>query len=133
MRVMNDTDPQAQPPRASIAPSVLRGLLKRCPQCGGAPLFRRYLKPADGCRTCGAQYGEIRTDDFAPWLTIMVIGHIAVPAIWYVERFHEPPMWFHLAVTLPLVVGALMAFLPHAKGICMGLMWALRLRGDETQ
>ena len=59
--------------------AVWRGAKRRCPDCGEGKLFDSYLKPTSACKACGAGYDHIRTDDFAPWLTIIVLGHIMVP------------------------------------------------------
>lgn len=35
---------------------MLRGLLLRCPACGGAPLFRGLFRMHDRCAACGAPF-----------------------------------------------------------------------------
>ena len=44
-----------------IKPSriVLRGLLRRCPTCGGGRLFRRWFVMVDRCPTCDLQFERI--------------------------------------------------------------------------
>ena len=64
-----------------------------CPCCGEGRLFRRYLKPAGTCAHCHEPYGDMRTDDAAPWLTILVVGHVVGPLIVISERNFEPPTW----------------------------------------
>lgn len=116
-----------------ILRSVLRGLRKRCPNCGKGRVFGRYLKPVQQCDHCGEPYDHIRTDDFAPWVTILVMGHILVPSVYAIERLYMPPLWLHAAVWGPMIVALVLILLPHSKGACLGLMWALGLRGDERQ
>ena len=116
-----------------IVRSVLRGLRKRCPNCGEGRIFGRYLKPTQQCERCHEPYDHIRTDDFAPWLTIIVLGHFLVPGMYTMERLYSPPLWVHGAVWGPFTVLAVLLVLPHVKGACLGLMWALGLRGDERQ
>jgi uncharacterized protein (DUF983 family) len=39
--------------RAALARAVLRGLLKRCPKCGEAKIFRRWFTLVARCPRCG--------------------------------------------------------------------------------
>ena len=98
--------------------------------CAGR-IYERYLKPVSACANCGEALGHIRTDDFAPWLTILVLGHILVPLLGTIDYFFTPPLW--LIVLSAVASGAILALavLPHAKGLCLGMMWALGLKGDE--
>ena len=60
---------------------MLRGLRRRCPHSGGAPLFRGYLKAVRNCVQCDTRFGHIRTDDIAPYFTILIVGHIMAPLL----------------------------------------------------
>ena len=120
-------------PRRSILLSIFRGIRKRCPNCGTGRIFKTYIKPTGACSACDEKLDHIRTDDFAPWLMILVTGHVIVSLVFYVELTFAPPLWVHAALWTPTTVLLVLALLPHAKGACLGLMWALRLRGDETQ
>lgn len=111
--------------------SLLRGLKKRCPSCGEGAIFKRYLKATDNCDHCGEGLSHIRTDDFAPWLTILVVGHILAPVMLEVERSYTPPLWILMSILVPSVIVMCLFLLPYAKGTILGLMWALRMRGDE--
>jgi uncharacterized protein (DUF983 family) len=42
-------------------------------------------------------------------------------------------MWLQVAIFVPATLLLTLWLLPRAKGALLGLMWALRLRGDETQ
>jgi len=122
----------SRPPKR-VTRSVLRGFRKRCPNCGRGRIYRRYLKPVGQCERCDEPLGHIRTDDFAPWLTILVLGHILVPSVFAIERLYAPPLWLHAAIWGPLIPLIIFMVLPHTKGACLGLMWALGLSGDERQ
>ncbi|MDA0230892.1 MAG: DUF983 domain-containing protein [Proteobacteria bacterium] len=117
--------------RRPIPRSLWRGFRKRCPSCGTGRIYRRYLKPVSACDHCGAALGAIRTDDFAPWLTILLLGHILVPVLGTVDYLFTPALWIILLFAAALSVILVLLLLPHAKGFCLGLMWALGLRGDE--
>lgn len=114
-----------------VLKAVFRGLACRCPNCGVGSIYDSYLKPASACKTCGEPFGHIRTDDFAPWLTIFLISHIAFPSIYFIEQHYAPSMLMQILIYTPFVLGLVLILLPHTKGVCLGLMWALRLKGDE--
>lgn len=119
--------------RASLGQAMWRGLRGRCPACGEGHLFARYLKPVPGCSVCNEPLGHIRSDDAAPWLTILVVGHIVVPLMLAVERVSQWPEWVAMIVW-PLVALALtLAVLPRSKGLLLSIIWATRAPGSETE
>ncbi len=89
------------------------------------------VKIADRCTVCGEPYGHFRTDDAAPWLAILIVGHITVPIILICERNFKLPMWLALATYLPLIVGLTLVLLPRCKGVIAALMWAMKAEGSE--
>ena len=113
--------------------SIFRGILKRCPNCGNGRIFKTYLKPAGSCQECGEKLGHIRTDDFAPWLVILIVGHIVVSLTLYTELTFSPPLGVHMALSMPTIIILTLGLLPPAKGACLGFMWSLGLHGQETQ
>lgn len=122
---------EEEPGRAMRA--IFRGWRKHCPSCGDTKLYQRYLRQVESCSGCGAQLGEIRADDFPPYLTIVVVGHIIVPLILLTEKYFHPPTWAHTVTWLPLTLALMLWFLPRLKGCAIGLMWHLGLTGDERQ
>lgn len=110
-----------------------RGFRKRCPNCGRGAVVSGFLRPNAACGHCGEGYAHIRTDDLAPWISIMALGHLILPAMISVERLWHPPLWLHALIWLPLTAELVVVLLPRAKGLALGLMWGLNLRGDEHQ
>jgi uncharacterized protein (DUF983 family) len=117
--------------RKNVVSAVFRGALARCPNCGRGRLFRAYLKPVDACSECLEPLKHIRADDGPAWLTILVVGHIVVGLALAVERISPLPV----VVSVPLFLGfafALIAwFLPRAKGIFIGAIWAMDATGID--
>jgi uncharacterized protein (DUF983 family) len=116
----------------SIMTSMMRGLRRRCPCCGEGRLYRAYLKPVAKCDRCGTVFEGIRADDFPPYITILIVGHIVVPLILLAERFglsagEEVALW--VPVTLLLVLW----LLPRFKGAVIGLMWSLDMGSAKPQ
>jgi uncharacterized protein (DUF983 family) len=109
----------------SLGTAVRRGLLGRCPACGEAHLFNGYLRVVPECRHCGAPLGLARADDAPPYFTILVVGHIIIPALLLVEQHAAPSVWLEAAIFLPLTLGLTLALLRPIKGGTVGLMLTL--------
>jgi len=119
--------------RQSKSTAIRRGLRRRCPACGQGRAFMGYLRPVDHCNHCGEQLGHIRADDFPPYLTIFLVGHLVVPTVLMVEQAYQWPAQLHMLVW-PLVTLLLsLAVLPFLKGGVLGLMWSLGVTGREQQ
>lgn len=118
-------------PKRSKWESIKRGLRRKCPCCGEGKVYKSYLKIVDHCPSCKEELGHIRSDDMAPWATILILGHILGPIMVHVERNMAPPLWLSLSIFFPIIIVATLAILPTAKAACLGLMWSLRMKGDE--
>lgn len=118
-------------PRTSVMTALWRGLARRCPGCGKKPAFRTYLKQVEVCSGCGAALGEIRADDVPPYITILLVGHIVVPMILIVEQQFEPSQLIQMIVWPTVTLALTLILLPFIKGGVLGLMWGLRMKGDE--
>lgn len=112
---------------------LMRGFIRRCPQCGKGRLFDGYLKLAPSCSQCGTPFGAIRADDAPPYFTIVIVGHMVVPVVLYMEREVVPPLWVSMSLGLLLTAALVGLLLPRVKGATAGLMWRLGLKGDEYQ
>ncbi len=117
----------------TVTTSAGRGLKRCCPHCGAPGIFKGYLKTHDNCKSCDAPIGEIRADDLPPYLTIFLVGHIVVPILVLVEAMYHPPLWLQMAVWPSITVLLTLAFLPFIKGAALGLMWYLKIKGDEQR
>ncbi|HEY8263953.1 MAG TPA: DUF983 domain-containing protein [Methyloceanibacter sp.] len=126
------------PEKRSVGPrpvfgSILRGLSLRCPACGKGRLYRRYLKVADQCPSCGEALHHHRADDAPPYFTIAIVGHVVVGLLLAVEIVYRPPLWLHAAIWLPLTVILALILLPPIKGALVGLQWALLMHGFDPE
>jgi uncharacterized protein (DUF983 family) len=119
-------------PRAPWA-AIKRGLRGRCPACGEGRLLHHYLKVNDTCPACGEELHHQRADDFPPYITIFVVGHVLGAALFALDDFYpDLPMAFHLAVWPILCILLSLWLLPIFKGALIGYQWALRMHGFET-
>lgn len=131
VRILHGGEPAAARPERNLWSALWRGARCRCPNCGEGRLFSSYLKVAPTCARCGEALHHHRADDAPPYLTIMVVGHIVVPLLMWVELRYEPVLWIHFALWLPLTLGLCLALLPPIKGMVVGLQWALRMHGFD--
>jgi uncharacterized protein (DUF983 family) len=109
-----------------------RGARSRCPNCGGSPLFRAYLKPVDACARCKEVFKHIRADDGPAWLTILIVGHIVVGLALTVEIYAPMPVVTSIALFCGLSLAMILWLLPRAKGVFIGAIWAMKAPGSEA-
>ena len=113
--------------------AMKRGFRGRCPRCGEGKLFRAFLKVDNSCPACGLDYTPHRADDLPAYLVIVVVGHIVVPVVLFIETNYSPAVWLQLAIYLPLTFVSSLLLLQPIKGAVVGFQWALRMHGfDEN-
>ena len=124
--VQYGTDDDQQRP---LGRSIARGMASRCPACGNGRLFRAWLKPVDQCAACGEDMHHQRSDDLPPYISIMVLGHVAVGGFMMTDTILLVPMWVHFAIWVPLTILVALLTIQPIKGGVIGLQWALRMHG----
>ena len=113
--------------------AMKRGFMCRCPRCGEGKLFKAFLKVGDSCTTCGLDYTPHRADDLPAYLVIIIVGHIVVPVVLWVETNYAPAIWLQMAIYLPFTFLSSLLLLQPVKGAVVGFQWALRMHGfDEN-
>jgi uncharacterized protein (DUF983 family) len=117
---------------ASTLTSMLYGLRCRCPNCGSGALYRRYLKPVARCEQCGEPFDGIRADDFPPYLTILIVGHVVVPLILLTQPL-ALSTGLQVAIWVPVTLLLVLLLLPRFKGAVIGLMWSLGMGVAKPQ
>ena len=128
-----DENNQNLGPLPGLRTLLWRGFRRTCPRCGDAPLFFGFLTAVDSCSACTQTLGNIRADDFPPYLTMVIVGHIVIPLILLSEKLYQPSISLQLGIWLPITGILTFWFLPRTKGLIIALMLHLGLRGDETQ
>ncbi|MGE0881264.1 MAG: DUF983 domain-containing protein [Acidimicrobiia bacterium] len=95
--------------KTTFWPMVMRGIVRKCPRCGGKPWFTRWMvRTGERCQTCGYKYE--RQDGFAlgatTMNTIFTFGLIAVVIVVGVVASYP-----HIAVKPMIIVGLFVAIL----------------------
>ena len=113
--------------------AMKRGFMCRCPRCGEGKLFKAFLKVGDSCTTCGLDYTPHRADDLPAYLVIIIVGHIVVPVVLWIETNYSPAIWLQMSIYLPFTLISSLLLLQPVKGGVVGFQWALRMHGfDEN-
>lgn len=111
----------------SMWTGIGRGLTLRCPNCGKGRLFAGYLNIRSPCTVCGTDNNIYPSDDFPPYLTILVSGHIIIPRFAITDTHDALPFWIEAGIWLPITLALCLAMLPVMKGATVGLCWATDL------
>jgi uncharacterized protein (DUF983 family) len=114
-------------------PAITKGFRGYCPACGKGKMFWAYLKVNDTCPECGEELHHHRADDFPPYLTIVIAGHVVGTLLLLTEElWPEAPIWLHAAIWPTLILVLSLWLLPVIKGAVVAYQWALRMHGFET-
>ena len=121
-----------QPAAPSRLTAMGRGLGHHCPNCGKGRLYRAYLKVVDRCEVCGHELGAYRADDGPAYFTILLVGHLVIAPMLFLQWIWKAPVWLVAPLTLvPLAVITLLV-LPRVKGAFVGLLYSLDTTGDHA-
>ena len=112
--------------------SALYALLGRCPCCGQGKLFRAYLKQVDACSACGERFADIRADDAAPWLTIILVGHIILPIVMAFVLIDTLPAWAAASICAVILAAMSLLILPRAKALFIAILWHTGAPGSRA-
>ncbi|GAB4483313.1 MAG: hypothetical protein OHK0018_14960 [Erythrobacter tepidarius] len=107
---------------AGWIPALVRGAKGKCPRCGQAALFAKWLKPVDRCPHCKQDWAVQQADDFPAYIGIFVVGHLLAPVVIAMISGGISP-WLTLAVMLPVAVVMVIAMLQPTKGAVIGFLW----------
>lgn len=117
-----------EPPKSAFD-AVKRGIRNRCPNCGIARFFPRFLKPVDTCPVCQKDWTPHRADDFPAYVSILLSGHLVAPIIIALASSDAIPLWATAAILVSLVLLLCIGLLQPAKGAIMALLWRWGVNG----
>ena len=113
---------------ATLSAAIWRGAKGECPRCGKTKLFARFLKPVPDCASCHQDWTLHQADDFPPYISIFLTGHILAPAFIAIGT-SDLPLGAMIGITMALASVMLLAFLQPAKGATIALQWWLGMHG----
>jgi uncharacterized protein (DUF983 family) len=102
---------------------VSTGLAGRCPRCGEGRLFNGFVTVAPSCENCGLDLKFADSGDGPAIFVMLIAGFIIVGAALFVEVEYEPPIWVHVAISLPLTLIVCIGLLRPLKGVLIALQY----------
>lgn len=113
----------------TLSQAALRGAMGKCPRCTAAPLFARWLRPVAQCGSCGQDWTLHQADDFPPYVSIFVTGHLMAPLLIWLVLEQEFSTLAAAAVIVPFAIVVMLGVLQPAKGAIIALQWWLGMGG----
>lgn len=109
---------------ADVGAAIRAGVLGRCPKCGQGRLYATYLKIADACPQCGADFTMADSGDGPTVFVILIVGALVVPLIFVLQFAFHWPLWAVGAAGVIATLGLTFALLPVFKSVLFTLQWA---------
>src|SRR5712692_7350726 len=101
----------------------------RCPRCGEGRLFAGLLTVRPACPSCGLDFSAQDAGDGPAVFVILFLGFIVVGLAALVEIQFSPPLWVHLLLWTPLVLGGAIAMLRPLTAGLIALQYRHHLLG----
>ena len=95
----------------------------RCPRCGEGALFTGLLTVRPSCPACGLDLSAQDAGDGPAVFVIFVLGLIVVGLAAIVEIKLSPPIWVHMALWTPLIIGGAILMLRPLKAGLIALQF----------
>lgn len=95
----------------------------RCPRCGEGRIFAGLLTVRPTCPVCGLDLSAEDAGDGPAVFLIFLLGALAVGIAAWLEIEFSPPIWVHLAVLTPLIVGGAILLLRPMKAYMIALQY----------
>lgn len=109
--------------------AMLRGWKRCCPNCGTGPMLQGYLKVREACPVCSEELHHQRADDGPAYLTIVVVGKLLTPLLYWAFIAYRPDPLIMSALFSVGAVAMSLYLLPRLKGMLIGIQWSRRMHG----
>jgi uncharacterized protein (DUF983 family) len=87
----------------------------RCPRCGKGKVYSGILTVAPRCPVCGLDLARLDTGDGPVAFVVLILGAVVVGLAILVEVLFSPPIWVHIVVWVPVVIGGAILLLRPLK------------------
>lgn len=91
-------------------------------------MFASYLKIADHCRACGADFRAADAGDGPTVFVILIVGALVVPLLLVLQFGLDLPGWLSLSLTMAATIALCLALLPLFKATLFALQWKHKAR-----
>ncbi|HVJ51515.1 MAG TPA: DUF983 domain-containing protein [Aliidongia sp.] len=108
-------------------------LLCRCPRCGRGKLFAGVLAVAPRCTVCDLDLQEQDSGDGPAVFVILILGGLVTLFASLVEVKFAPPLWVHLLLWTPLIIGGAVVLLRIMKAALIAIQFRSRTLGGGPE
>lgn len=116
---------EGYPPVSPLAAAVLC----RCPRCGRGKLYSGLLTVAPRCNVCGLDLQAHDSGDGPAVFVILILGALVVLLAAVVEVKFAPPLWVHIVLWTPVILGGAISMLRPLKAGLIALEYRHRILG----
>jgi uncharacterized protein (DUF983 family) len=111
--------------------TLVVALTCRCPRCGKGRLYDGLLTVAKQCATCGLDLAAQDAGDGPAVFVILILGAIVVGLAILVEINFAPPLWVHLVLWTPVIIGGAIVLLRLLKAWLIAMQYRHHLLGGS--
>ncbi len=104
----------------------------RCPRCGRGRLFAGFLTVAKRCEACDLDFSKADSGDGPAVFVILILGGIVVALAVITEIRYQPPIWVHVVVWPPIILGGALSMLRPLKGLLIALQYKYKASEGGT-
>jgi len=104
----------------------------RCPRCGKGKLYDGLLTIAPRCKSCGLDLAAQDAGDGPAVFVVLILGAIVVGLAILVEIKFEPPIWVHLLLWTPVILGGAILLLRPLKAWLIAMQYRHNLLGGSS-
>ena len=104
-------------------PVLTAALRCRCPRCGQGKLYSGLLTVAPRCSVCGLDLAAQDAGDGPAVFVVLILGAVVVLLAILVEIKFAPPIWVHLVLWTPVVIGGAIAMLRPLKAWLIAMQY----------
>jgi uncharacterized protein (DUF983 family) len=112
---------------------ISAGLGCKCPRCGRGALFDGFLSVAESCAVCALDLRKADSADGPAVFVIFILGFLLVPPALLFEAMVEPPLWLHVVIWPPVILGGSLALLRPMKGVMIALQYHHKASDSGTE
>jgi uncharacterized protein (DUF983 family) len=110
---------RAYPP---VSPLVA-ALACRCPRCGKGKIYQGMLTVAPSCTVCGLEISAHDAGDGPAVFVTLILGALVVGLAILVEIAFAPPIWVHVVLWGPTILGGAVLLLRPLKAGLIALQY----------
>lgn len=93
-------------------------------------MFSGLLTVRPACRACGLDFSRIDAGDGPAVFVILILGFIVTGLALWVELRFGPPLWLHMTLWTPLILGGAILMLRPFKATLIALQFRHKASSD---